>query len=363
MLQYRIAAEGGVRDVDESKREVLVSFPWEVIDTYNTDFSRDAFDEHLRQSLPVMCWQHQRTEPIGRAKHWEKTAAANELIAGFSDFDAVPRARQAFAQIRDKELTDFSYGFDKGKTTPHPEVRGAVRFTSARMAEISPVSVGSIPGAIAVSIRAEAEIANVRGLVDAGAISEDDADRMLREAGITTPRESITLVQALATALDGKRGVTVTIDDDGKVEVSERAAEPAETVVDGTAPDAEVQTADSELPALLRAVDATLDQGQALLDGVDTETLPTEVRQALDLFAAAGVAIDEALDVAGIPDDDVDDTERAAATSSEGAVVVAEVSAELAELAEELREVDSGDEAAQLDAEAAAALATLNKIR
>lgn len=186
-MQYRIAVEGGVRDVDDSKRQVLVSFPWETLDSYRTDFERSSFDEHLQQSLPIMCWQHQRSEPIGRAKEWQKTDKANEFVAGFSDFDAVPRARQAFAQIRDGELTDFSYGFDRAQSAPHPDVRGAIRFTKARMAEISPVSVGSIPGAVAIGIRAEAEVANIRGLVEAGAINETEAEEMIRAAGLAQP--------------------------------------------------------------------------------------------------------------------------------------------------------------------------------
>lgn len=320
-LMYRLTAEGGVRDIDEAKREVLVSFPWETLDSYNTDFHREAFDEHLREALPIMCWSHQRTEPIGRAKHWEKTAAANELVAGFSDFDAVPRARQAFVQLRDGELTDFSFGFDRGKTAPHPEIRGAVRFTSARMAEISPVAVGSIPGAtgrirgaVGLAIRAEAEVANIRGLVEAGAISEQDGERMLDEAGIDHPRERIevasrtdVLADALREALadGGARAVTLTIDGSGGMTIAQETV-PAGVVEPAGAEADEGSPADNaaDVEELAGAIDAACDAADAALDGVDTTGLPAEVQQALSLYAAASVAADELLDTLGIPDPD-----------------------------------------------------------
>ncbi|HVV76336.1 MAG TPA: HK97 family phage prohead protease [Mycobacteriales bacterium] len=145
---------GSVADVDDRRRSVIADFPWDVLDTFKTSFAPDAFDEYLRRQLPIMLWQHDRKEPIGRATHWEKTQKANRFVAEFSDFDAVPRARQAFTQIRDGHLTDFSFYFDRATAVPHPNgERGALRFTHCRMPEISPVSIGSIPGAGVVGVR------------------------------------------------------------------------------------------------------------------------------------------------------------------------------------------------------------------
>lgn len=304
-LQYRVAQEGQVRDVDDGKRQVLVSIPWEVLDTYNTDFERSAFDEFLGQRMPVMCWQHQRSEPIGRAVSSSKSTAANEFVAQFSDFDAVPRARQAFAQIRDKEITDFSFGFDQAKSIPHPSVRGAIRFTHARMPELSPVTIGAIPGAVAVGIRAEAEVANIRGLIEAGAISEEAGDAMLREAGVEPPaRERITAsgVDLLADAIraslaaDGQRSLTISIGDDGTVTTDGGSA--------GT--DTSDDDVDPSPEDLASATDAALDAGQAIIDGLDVTQLPDAVQQALALFNAAGVAVDELLEAMGVDDPDAD---------------------------------------------------------
>lgn len=146
-------AFGAVQDVDERQREVLVEIPWEVLDSYRTDFARGCFDDYLNARLPVMCYQHMKHEPIGRVREWNKGARANHFVARFSDFDAVPRARQAFVQIRDGDLTDFSFYYDQATAIPHPNTRGAIRFTKARMPEISPVTVGAIPGAKATGVR------------------------------------------------------------------------------------------------------------------------------------------------------------------------------------------------------------------
>lgn len=302
-LQYRIAPEGQVRDVDDGKRQVLVSFPWETLDSYNTDFDRAAFDEHLQQALPIMVWQHVRSEPIGRAKEWQKTQAANEFVAGFSDFDAVPRARQAFSQLRDGELTDFSYGFDRAKSMPHPSIRGAVRFSSARMAEISPVSVGSIPGAVAVGIRAEAEVANVRGLLDAGAIDEAGANEMLRAAGLDPlPRQRVEiasdpLADAVREALaqHGDRDLVIHVSTDGTVTTDTTAPDEA----DGTGGDG-----DYDRTTVIAAVDGAIDAALSYAEQLDLSTLPDAVGMVVQLLNAADVACDELMEGEGIPDYD-----------------------------------------------------------
>jgi HK97 family phage prohead protease len=189
-------ALGEVRDMDEGKREALVSIPWEVLDTYRSDFSRDCFDDYLGQRMPVVCWQHRKDEPIGRAADWQKGARANEFVLRFSDFEAVPRARQAYAQMRDGDITDVSFYYDQAKAIAHPNTRGAIRFTKARMPEISPVTVGAIPGAAVTGVRQAADAAGIAELVRSHVISEEEGREMLGLAG-TVPsvgkRESITV--------------------------------------------------------------------------------------------------------------------------------------------------------------------------
>jgi HK97 family phage prohead protease len=180
--------------MDEGKREALVSIPWEVLDTYNTDFERSCFDEYLGQRSPVVCWQHDKKEPIGRATEWQKGERANEFVLRFSDFDAVPRARQAYVQMQDGDITDVSFYYDQAKAVAHPNTRGAIRFIKARMPEISPVTVGSIPGAMVTGIRAAADMAGVAELVRSKVITEEEGRTMLGLAGdvpVVGERESI----------------------------------------------------------------------------------------------------------------------------------------------------------------------------
>lgn len=300
-LQYRIAPEGQVRDVDDGKRQVQVVIPWEVIDSYNTDFARDCFDEWFAQRMPVMCWQHQRTEPIGRVLTRQAGSNAHEMVAQFSDFDAVPRSRQAFAQIRDKEITDFSFGFDQAKSVPHPQTRGAVRFVRSRMPEISPVTIGSIPGAVAVGIRAEAEVANVRGLLEAGAIDEDAANEMLRAAGLDPlPRQRVEvstdpLGDAIRAELAkaGERDLVIRVGSDGTV-----STDNADTT---TAPD-DGDTYDKV--ATIGAIDGAIDAALSYTEQLDLASLPDAVGMVVQLLNAADVAVDELMQGEGIPDYD-----------------------------------------------------------
>jgi hypothetical protein len=67
---------------------------------------------------------------------------------------------------------------------------------------------------------------------------------------------------------------------------------------------------DDDPLTLVAGVDASIDQALALLVDVDLTTLPDEVQQAIALLQAADAAIDELMQVLGIPDpDDATDPE------------------------------------------------------
>ena len=260
-------AMGEVRDLDEGKREALVSIPWEVIDSYNSDFSRDCFDDYLGVRMPVVCWQHDKREPIGRAQSWQKGQRANEFVLRFSDFDAVPRARQAYTQMRDGDITDVSFYYDQAKAVAHPNVRSAVRFTKARMPEISPVTVGSIPGASVTGVRQAADVAGVAELVRSRVITEEEGRAMLGLAG-TVPsvgerqpeeRERITI-----------GSLTVDVDE-GTREHAETLALAVATALSATS-DVLTRSAGSD-EAVTALVDAAAQANEDLLAllGVDEE--------------------------------------------------------------------------------------------
>ena len=71
-----------------------------------------------------------------------------------------------------------------------------------------------------------------------------------------------------------------------------------------TEPPAEDEPADPG--ALATAIDAALDEATTLLEGLDLESLPAGVQQAIALLQAAEIAADELLDALGVPDPDED---------------------------------------------------------
>ena len=150
----REAPQGEVHDLDDKRRQAQFVIPWETIDSYGTDFERRAFDAYLSKRLPVMCWQHDKRDPVGRITGWQKGQRAHEFVGTFSDFDAVPTAKRAWTQLKDGSVSDVSFGFRNARATPHPTVKGATRYVSAWMPEISPVTDGSIPGAMVSGVRA-----------------------------------------------------------------------------------------------------------------------------------------------------------------------------------------------------------------
>lgn len=159
-LELRDAIGGTYKDIDEKLGQVLVEFPHETIDTFKTVFGTRAFQDGFERRLPTMCWQHDIRNPIGKAMSAQAMPKANEIRGQFADFDAVPDAKKAFSLIDDGIVTDFSFGFRNAKFEPAPELgRGVRRISSAYMAEFSPVTIGSIPGAKVMELREEGGLA------------------------------------------------------------------------------------------------------------------------------------------------------------------------------------------------------------
>ena len=181
------ALSGVFTDMDEGTRQVKVEFPHERVDTYQTVFGKDAFRDSFEARPPVMCWQHDLREPIGRSIRAQALPTHNEIIGQFDDFDAVPLARRAFTQIDSGTIRDFSFGFKGAKYEPAGELgKGVRRIKSAFMAEFSPVTIGSIPGAKATGLREDSglvvmELAEIMQLRDTGVITDEGAKALVAE--------------------------------------------------------------------------------------------------------------------------------------------------------------------------------------
>jgi HK97 family phage prohead protease len=147
-----------------------------------------AFEDGFKQRLPVMCWQHDLRDPIGRAIDAQVLPKTNELRAQFDDFDVVPNAARAYHQLRSGTLTDFSFGFKNARILPPTRRGGVRRVASAFMAEMSPVTIGSIPGAKMTGIREdgsmdqepEFELGQIIHLRDSGILTVEGAELLIR---------------------------------------------------------------------------------------------------------------------------------------------------------------------------------------
>lgn len=299
---------GHVHDVDDKTHEVVVEFPHEVLDSYRTDWGRGCFDESFGRRPPVMVFNHNPDLVIGSAAKAEGLREVSRIVGRFADFDEVPRARETFSLVRDGHMPGWSFHYRNGRSVAHPNIRGARRYVKADMLEFGPVTFPSIPGAKHVGIRSEEDTLTVPTLSEilelkASGLLADDGIRALLEEHYPNLREHIVIQpkapdapdplaavkEAITTA--GVRHLVISVDHDGGIST----AAPEDTRADT-----------DDAATLAGAVDAALDSAQALLDGVDTSSLPDEVAQAVALVQAAGVAADELLAVMGVDDPDDD---------------------------------------------------------
>jgi hypothetical protein len=175
----------------------------------------------------------------------------NEIVGQFDDFDAVPNAKRAFAQIDSGTITDFSFGFRQPKYEAHPRHRGVRNIRSAIMMEFSPVSVGSIPGAVATGLRedemimAEHSAEEIARLVDANVITAEEGRAML--AQIDGYREHISIRSPEQQRID-----------DLEARISSLSAPAAPAVL--TAPATAPEDALAELNAKVASLELALEQ-------------------------------------------------------------------------------------------------------
>lgn len=159
--QNRLARVGNFRALasDESpNRFIATVMRYDTVDDYQTEFAPDVFGESLRQRMPRIVWGHDWTDPIGRWLEWtnvrDESGIRLDMIGEFDDFEAVPRARQAYAQLKSGTIDQFSVGFvpDDGEMVLK-DGEEVLRFTRARLDEVSLVLVGAVPGTQLLAVR------------------------------------------------------------------------------------------------------------------------------------------------------------------------------------------------------------------
>lgn len=158
--QQRIAAIHNFRAVGlESARSFAATvLRYDTPDEYGTMFSPECFVESMGQRMPRVVWGHDWTDPIGVWTTWENVTddlgVRLDMVAQLDDFAAVPRARQAYAQLKSGTIDQFSIGFDAmDGEMALVDGMDIVRFTKGRLDEASLVIVGAVPGTTLLAVR------------------------------------------------------------------------------------------------------------------------------------------------------------------------------------------------------------------
>lgn len=175
--EVRVAGDGHTLEA--------VVLTYNTIDDYNTRFRPGCFAESLETRMPRICWAHRWDEPIGRWVDYRDTATELTLIGELDDFDAVPMARRASAQLQSGTIDQFSVGFmrEADEMVDPEEVngtRGVVDITKGQLDEASLVLVGAVPGTKLVQVRSglmvpEAAVVDLARKVAAGELTKDEA--------------------------------------------------------------------------------------------------------------------------------------------------------------------------------------------
>jgi HK97 family phage prohead protease len=249
----------------------------DVVDGYGSVWMPDAFDKALAKRLPVLAWSHDWSDPIGVGVSFEADDGGPLVTARLDDFDAVPRARQAYAQVSADPPTirDCSVGFsDVKRRDPSedelkrwPGCREVI--TSATMDELSLVLAGAVPGAEVVGVRSSG--IRMAGVSDAFISREAAATLIAKTAtGELTLSEALNGLNALDTLEDGGT------DDDAPDDGDGTDAGQADAEGDTTEPEGEdaAQAGEGDAPGSTGGEDA----------GPDLSALDADIVAALELI-------------------------------------------------------------------------------
>lgn len=160
MREVRTFADIEIRaEADGTPSVTLQCIKPGVVDDYGSVWKADAFDESLGQRLPTLCWAHDWSEPLGPGMEAMPGRGGPKVRFNFSNFDAVPMAKRAHAQVADGTIRDCSVGFSntqrrdptEGERAKYPGVREVIE--KATLDEVSLVLRGAVPGAKVLSVR------------------------------------------------------------------------------------------------------------------------------------------------------------------------------------------------------------------
>lgn len=200
-IEHRAIRGAQIRAVTEDDQHFIdlqIITP-NVVDDYGSVWMEDCFDRSLDERMPTLAWAHDWSEPIGRGVSWSRQPGEGPVVRfRLDDFDAVPTARRAFAQVESGTIDDCSVGFSntarrdptEAERQQWPGAREVIE--SADDDEVSLVLRGAVPGAKVVAYRSGERavtvpidaVTELARRVNAGEISEEDALTALDLLGV-----------------------------------------------------------------------------------------------------------------------------------------------------------------------------------
>lgn len=150
-LKYFSAKE--MKEVDEERHVIEVKFASYgnpdsdgdvlVRGCFAKSFKERGVDSTTNRKI-VFLWQHDMRDPIGKIIKLEEREDGAYATVRLSDFDAVPNAKRAYAQLKDGDINQFSFGFsyvwDKME---YDEEQDVFIIKEVKLYEISVVTLGA----------------------------------------------------------------------------------------------------------------------------------------------------------------------------------------------------------------------------
>lgn len=189
MTTTRNHLRGEVRSVADDGTIEILAVSYLITDDYGTQFQRGTFTASLEERLPVIAFGHDWSDPIGRAVSYRETDEGLYLTARLDVGGAVPRADQAYQQMRSGTLTDVSVGFMRVSSEDRD---GYTMITKAELDEVSVVLRGAVPGAKVLAVRS----ARTGEQVDLDAVVAIAAKKAAGEIDQATADEALAMLSS-----------------------------------------------------------------------------------------------------------------------------------------------------------------------
>lgn len=179
-----------IRAARDGRTIEMRAVAWNVLDDHRTTFVPGFGVKALARRLPRLAWAHSWDEPIGKVTSYDNRSDGLYMTARLSDPDAVPRARQAMAQLADGTIDSVSIGFriteSRVPSTSERERMPGLRevIVDGEISEVSLCLEGSVPGAEVLAVRRRDGGAAPVPFTDLDALAERMATEILRHGSM-----------------------------------------------------------------------------------------------------------------------------------------------------------------------------------